>query len=336
MELYLDSVNLEEIKEASKLGYLTGLTTTPTFMVKEGVKDVDAQMLEIAKHVNILQVEALGNSAEEIIDEANRLIAMGLSKEKTVFKIPISLEGTRACKMLVDQGIQVNLHLVYTLQQAYMAFAAGATYVCPLVGRLQDEGHDALGLVQQCVEITKRYNYKSKIMFSSVRNVEHVKNALNIGVHTITVPWKIMQKLTQNHFTRIGTDQFIEDTNALMKKVKDVAIIENITMPSSSTIMDALFLMTKSKLGAVAILNDDNSFHRIFTDGDLRRLIHERKKDDIKEISFSSMESKSPITVDPDCSLFEARKVFHENNVDTLVVMHNNGFYGLIDIHQTI
>ncbi len=335
MEIYLDSVNLEEIKTASKLGYLTGLTTTPTFMVKEGIEDVDAQILKIAKYVNILQVEALGDTAEEIIKEANRLINLGLSKEKTVFKIPISLEGTRACKMLVDQGLQVNLHLVYTLQQAYMAFAAGATYVCPLVGRLQDEGHDALGLVQQCVDITKRYNYKSKIMFSSVRNVEHVKNALTVGAHTITVPWKIMQKLTQNHFTQIGTDQFIDDTKALMNKVSDVAISENVTIPSSATITDALFLMTKSKLGAVAVINEDKSFRRLFTDGDLRRLIYDQRED-IKTLTFDSMDNKTPISISLDRSLYDARKIFHANNVDTLVVMDGENFFGLIDIQHTI
>jgi len=334
MELYLDSVNLKEIEAASKLGYLTGLTTTPTFMVREGVKDVDAQILNIAKYVNILRVEALGDSAEEIVAEAHRLINLGLSKETTVFKIPISLEGTKACKALVDQGIKVNLHLVYTIQQAYMAFAAQATYVCPLVGRLQDEGHDALGLVKQCVNISKQYNYKSKIMFSSVRNVEHVKNALNLGVHTITVPWKIMQKLTHNHFTKIGTDQFMEDTRSLTKTVRDVFISENVSIPLNSTITDALFMMTKSKLGAVAVINEDNSFHRIFTDGDLRRLMH-NGKGNVQNISLNSLEENSPITIDINSSLFEARKVFQAKNIDTLVVLVEDKFAGLIDIHHT-
>lgn len=335
MELYLDSVNLEEIKTASKLGYLTGLTTTPTFMVKEGVKDIDAQMLEIAKYVNILQVEALGDTAEEILEEAKRLINLGLSKETTVFKIPISLEGTRACKALIDQGFKVNLHLVYTLQQAYMAFAAGATYVCPLVGRLQDQGHDALGLVQQCVEITKKYNYKSKIMFSSVRYAEHIKNALNIGVHTITVPWKVMKKLTDNHFTTIGTDQFIQDTNALTNTVGNIVTSENVTIAGSAKIIDALLLMTKSKLGAVVVTNPDNSFRRVFTDGDLRRLVQD-KGDNIHELLLNSLEVQSPYTIDTNCSLYDARKVFHDKGVDTLVAMDGDNFVGLIDIHQTI
>ena len=335
MELYLDSVNLEEIESASKLGYLHGLTTTPTFMVKEGVKDVDAQMLKISKLVNILQVEALGENAEEIVLEAERLISIGLDKAKTVFKIPISLEGTRACKMLVDKGFMVNLHLVYTLQQAYMAFAAGATYVCPLVGRLQDQGHDALGLVKKCVEITAKYNYTSKIMFSSVRNAEHVRNALDIGVHTVTIPWKILKNLTDNHFTKIGTDQFMEDTKALTSTIADVVIRENVSIKASSKITEALILMTNSRLGAVAVLKEDGSFHRLFTDGDLRRLMKENQGD-ISQLRLEELEAKAPISVDPSSSLFDARKIFHSNNVDTLVVFEGEKFHGLVDIHHTI
>jgi TalC/MipB family fructose-6-phosphate aldolase len=334
MELYLDSVNLEEIKAASKLGYLTGLTTTPTFMVKEGVKDIDAQMLEIAKYVSILQVEALGDNAEEIISEAERLVEVGLSKEKTVFKIPISLEGTRACKALVDKGFMVNLHLVYTVQQAYMAFAAGATYVCPLVGRLQDQGHDALGLVKQCVEITERYNYKSKIMFSSVRYAEHIKNALSIGVHTITVPWKVMQKLTENHFTTIGTEQFIQDTAVLTKTVSEKVVRENVTISKKSKITDALILMNSSNLGAVIVTNPDKSCYRVFTDGDLRRLIQE-KGDQINDLTLEVFEQKDPIIINAEESLYEAIKVFKANKVDSLVVIENNTITGLLDIQHT-
>ena len=334
MELYLDSVNLEEIKAAHKLGYLTGLTTTPTFMVREGVKDVDQQILEIAKYTDILQVEALGDSAEEIITEAKRMVKMGLDKDKTVFKIPISLEGTRACKLLVNEGFQVNLHLVYTLQQAYMAFAAGATYVCPLVGRLQDQGHDALGLVEQCVKTVEKYGYQSKIMFSSVRHMEHVKNALNIGVHTITVPWKVMKNLTDNHFTAIGTEQFVQDTKLLTQKVGDVVRTENVSISADATVYDALLLMTKSKLGAVAVMNQAEELQRVFTDGDLRRLLNQGA--DIHQTKLSSLEAQEPLSIDLNATLFDAQKLFSAKQVDTLVAKDGVRFVGLIDVQQTI
>ncbi len=334
MELYLDSVNLEEIKEASRLGYLTGLTTTPTFMVREGIEDVDAQMLEIAKYVDILQLEALGDNAEEIVAEANRLIGTGLDKSKTVFKIPVSLEGTRACKMLVDQGMMVNLHLVYTVQQAYMAFSAGATYVCPLVGRLQDQGHDALGLVRECVEITQRYNYSSKVMFSSVRYAEHIRNALAIGVHTCTIPWKIMKKLTDNHFTTIGTNQFIQDTRILTTTVGDIVKSENVRIDASEKVIDALLMMTKSKLGAVAVMNN-NKVARIFTDGDLRRMFKEQGTN-IHELRLSDLEPGAPVAIDPSASLYDAKKLCKEKRVDTIMVMEGDNFIGLVDIQHLI
>ena len=335
MELYLDSVNIDEIKAASKLGYLTGLTTTPTFMLREGVKDIDAQMLELATYVDVLQVEALGDNADEIIAEAKRLVGIGLNKDKTVFKIPISLEGTIACNRLVDDGFMVNLHLVYTVQQAYMAFRAGATYVCPLVGRLQDQGHDALGLVKTCVEIVEKYGYESKVMFSSVRNVEHVKNALSIGVHTCTVPWGLMQKLTDNHFTEIGTNSFIEDTRALTTSVSAVTKTTDTTIGTSGKVMDAVLQMTRSGHGAVVVKNDDGSIYRIFTDGDLRRLL-EKNEGDIHELKLSDLEKNDPITIAASESLFEATKLCRAKQIDNLIVIDDSGVVGLADIQDLV
>src|SRR5580698_7287100 len=238
MELYLDSANLKEIEEGFKLGFLDGLTTTPTFMQREGVTDIDGTILKLSKIVPVLQIEALGNTAEEVVKEAHRQLALGLDPKKTVFKIPVSLEGVRACKLLRKEGLLVNVHLVYTLQQAYMAMHAGASYVCPLVGRLQDQGHDALALVEQCVEAVHHYGYDTKIMFSSVRHSEHVRNAINIGVHTITVPLKVMKSLTENNFTQVGTEQFFRDTRMMMVKVKEAIRPINPIVSNEITVRD--------------------------------------------------------------------------------------------------
>lgn len=335
MELYLDSVNIDEIKAASDLGYLTGLTTTPTFMFRDGIQDVDGAILNLAKLVDVLQVEALGNNADEIVREAERLLALGLDPKKTVFKIPISLEGTKACKRLVNKGLMVNLHLVYTLQQAYMAFSAGATYVCPLVGRLQDQGHDALGLVQDCVDVVERYGYASKIMFSSVRHAEHVRNALQIGVHTCTIPWKVMKALTENHFTRIGTEEFVQHTYLLTTKVGEVARTESVTLGSGSKVMDALLTMSKSKVGAIVVLNPNQSVHRIFSDGDLRRLLEERGEAAL-QATLADLEGHVPQSISASSSLHDAQSKFKETRVDTLVVTDGDGIVGLLDIQDVI
>src|SRR5688572_8117328 len=125
MELYLDSVDFKEIEQAFKLGFLTGLTTTPTFMHRHGITDIDGAIVKLSGMVPVLQVEALGDTPEDILKEAERLLALGLDKNKTVFKIPVSNVGVTACKLLRDKGLLVNIHLVYTLNQAYMAMAAG-------------------------------------------------------------------------------------------------------------------------------------------------------------------------------------------------------------------
>jgi TalC/MipB family fructose-6-phosphate aldolase len=334
MELYLDSVNLDEIKAASELGYLTGLTTTPTFMFRDGIKDIDAAMLNISKMVDVLQVEALGKDADEIVAEAERLVALGLNPKKTVFKIPISLEGTKACKRLIDKGMMVNLHLVYSLQQAYMAFSAGATYVCPLVGRLQDQGHDALGLVQDCVEVVDKYGYDSKVMFSSVRYAEHIKNALQLGVHTITIPWKVMKALTENHFTRIGTEEFVKHTNLLTTKVGDIARTEDVSIPATSSIMDALLVMSRSKVGAILVMNGSN-LHRIFTDGDLRRLLEE-KGEGVLQMKLTDLPANHPHTIFGSTSLMDAQAKFKETQVDALLVKNGDAIVGLLDVQDVL
>lgn len=332
MELYLDSADLGEIEEGLKLGFLTGLTTTPTFMHRGGVKDIDGLILKLAKMVPILQIEALGKTAEEIVAEAHRQLKMGLDKRKTVFKIPVSLEGVKACKMLTDEGLMVNIHLVYTLQQAYMAMQAGATYVCPLVGRLQDQGHDALGLVEDCVEAVNYYGYNTKIMFSSVRNVEHIKNAIQIGVHSITVPLKILQKLTDNHFTQLGTDQFFEHTKLMTVKVKDVMRTVNPLVSQDLTLGESLVKMTEFGFGAVTVVGENEEVLGVFTDGDLRRMLSENK--DILNKKMSEFEYQEPVKIEAEAILFEANELFQSSKVDSILVMEGDKAIGMIDIQD--
>jgi transaldolase len=263
------------------------------------------------------------------------LVKIGLPKDKTVFKIPVSLEGVRACKRLTDDGFMVNIHLVYTLQQAYMAMAAGATYVCPLVGRLQDQGHDALSLVQQCVEAVNYYGYNSKIMFSSVRNVEHVRNAINVGVHTVTVPWKIMKQLTENHFTTLGTQQFEEHTKLMTKKVKEIIRKDNPIVKLSETVLDAVVQMTESGFGAVSVVDAKKNLVGVFTDGDLRRQLKESGKDLLKK-KMSDFEYKTPLTIDSEALLNDALQIFKQKSVDNIIVTEKGKLKGMVDVQDFI
>lgn len=333
MELYLDSADLKEIEEAFKLGFLDGLTTTPTFMHRGGVTDVDSLIVKLSKMVPVLQIEALGNTAEEVVKEAHRQLKLGLDPKKTVFKIPVSLEGVRACKMLRNENLLVNVHLVYTLQQAYMAMKAGATYVCPLVGRLQDQGHDALDLVSQCVFAVDHYGYDSKIMFSSVRNAEHLRNAISTGVHTITVPWKIMKGLTDNNLTTLGTDQFIEHTRLVTMRVKDVISPVNPVVNINTGLTDAIVKMTEYGFGAITVTDNDGNVKGIFTDGDMRRALQKDGQETLKK-RLSDFTYNAPLAVQQNDALTAANDIFKQKHVDTILVLDGTKPVGMIDIQD--
>ncbi len=332
MELYLDSADLKEIEEAFQLGFLNGLTTTPTFMHRGGVTDVDGLIVKLSKIVPVLQIEALGNTAEEVLAEAKRQLNLGLDPKKTVFKIPVSLEGVKACNMLRKEGLLVNVHLVYTLQQAYMAMHAGATYVCPLVGRLQDQGHDALDLVAQCVNAVDHYGYNTKIMFSSVRYAEHVRNAINIGVHTITAPWKVMKALTDNNLTALGTQQFVEHTKLMTVRVKDVLNSKNPIVSADTSVTDALVKMTEYGFGSITVTKD-NKVVGVFTDGDLRRKLQESGREILTK-KIGEFQYKEPVSIDADSLLNEAADLFKKTKVDTILVTDGGKPVGMLDIQD--
>ncbi len=335
MELYLDSVDFKEIEEALKLGIIDGLTTTPTFMHRHGITNVDEAILKLSKMVKVLQVEALGDTPEEVEKEADRLIALGLDPKKTVFKIPVSNIGIAACKRLRDKGYMVNVHLVYTLAQAYMAMQAGATYVCPLVGRLQDQGHDAVTLVEQCVEAVEYYGYDTKIMFSSVRHAEHVRTAIMSGVHTITAPWSVMKKLTENNLTTIGTDQFVEHTKLMTMKVNEIIAQYNPRITVNESVVDAVVEMNKSGLGAVSVVDGNGTLIGVFTDGDLRRKITNDGKA-VLDKKLSDFDFKYPVTIDSNALLYQAVDLFKKHEVDNIVVMENNQLFGMLDIQDFV
>jgi CBS domain-containing protein len=224
---------------------------------------------------------------------------------------------------------------VYTIQQAYLAMSAGATYVCPLVGRLQDQGQDALGLVAQCVDAVNYYGYNTKVMFSSVRNVEHVRNALNMGVHTITVPWKIMKGLADNHFTAIGTQEFIDHTRLMTKRVNDVLGDKNPTAHVGESISNCLLTMTAGGFGAVTIVDDHGHAVGIFTDGDLRRLMSS-KGGDVSNIKLSDLPLSPPKSVEANELLEVASNLFKSHQIDTLVVTHQGKVAGMLDIQDLV
>ncbi len=335
MDLYLDSVDFLEIEEAFKLGFLKGLTTTPTFMHRYGITDIDGAIVKLSGMVPELQVEALGETYEQIVNEAHRLLSLPL-KSDPVFKIPVSLVGLRACKTLSDEGHRINVHLIYTLNQAYMAMAAGAAFICPLAGRLHDQGHDAIKLFEQCVSVAEKYNYPAKIMFSSVRHPEHVRQAMLAGAHVCTVPWGVLKRLCDNALTTVGTDQFFEHTRLMTIKVGEVIRESNPVCRLSDTVTLAMMKMTESRLGAVTLVDDAGGLAGIFTDGDIRRRLQEQGREILDKKMSELNYTSNPITINADALLYEAVNIFKERQIDNIIVLESNTPLGILDIQDLV
>jgi TalC/MipB family fructose-6-phosphate aldolase len=335
MDLYLDSVDFREIERAFELGFVKGLTTTPTFMHRHGITDIDAAIVKLSGMVPELQVEALGESVESILAEADRILALPLKKEP-VFKVPISNAGVTACQRLTANGHRVNVHLIYTLNQAYMAMASGAAFVCPLAGRLQDQGHDAIKLFEQCVEIIEKYGYSSKVMFSSVRHPEHVRQALLAGAHVCTVPFNVIMHLCANSLTALGAAQFREHTQLMTMRVKELIRPQNPVCELSDSLTSAMVKMTESRLGVVTLVNKAGKLAGVFTDGDLRRRLQENGRDTLDAVFADIPYSAKPVTIGQEALLDEAVKLFKEFEVDSIIVVDGDRPSGVLDIQDLV
>lgn len=335
MQLYLDSVDFKEIEAALDFGFVKGLTTTPTFMHRHGITDIDGAIVKLSKMVPELQVEALGETPDKIVAEAERILSLGLERPP-VFKVPISNDGVKACQRLRARGYRVNVHLIYTLNQAYMAMEAGASFVCPLAGRMQDQGHDAIQLYEQCVEIIDRYGYDSQVMFSSVRHAEHVRQAMLSGVHVCTMPFSVMKNLCENTLTALGTAQFREHTALMTMRVKDVVRQANPVCETSETLTSAMVKMTESRLGLVTLVDSQGALAGVFTDGDLRRKLQADGRGILDKTLGAIGFSKTPHTIDREALLNDAVKLFKKAEVDSIVVVDGARPAGVLDVQDLI
>ncbi|WP_432734935.1 fructose-6-phosphate aldolase [Maridesulfovibrio sp. FT414] len=214
MEFFLDTANLDEIRRANAQGLMDGVTTNPTLLSHEG-GDWRSQMEAICQEVDgPVSLEVVGESAEEMIREAEDLSAFG---DNVVIKIPMTSEGLVATRTLYRKGVQTNVTLVFSPLQALMAAKAGATYVSPFVGRLDGIGHDGMELIRQIRTIFDNYDFPTKVLVASIRHPMHVLEAALIGADTATVPFKVLSELVKHPLTDKGLAQFNADWDKLNK-----------------------------------------------------------------------------------------------------------------------
>ena len=333
MELYLESHDLKEIEEAFKSGIPSGLTTSPGFIQRSTISDETALIQKLSSLASVIQIDAIGEKSETIVHEAHRLMSLGISPDSIVLRIPVSMEGIKACRILSKEGIQINIQSIFTLQQAYVAMQAGAAYVSIPAGKLQDYGYDSSALLEQSISCARKYNYQTKIMITEVRSAEHVRNAINSGVHAIALPWNIIKGLTENDYSNQSNQQFFEINRFQTTLVKDVLRDINPQVRLSDTILDAVVQMSQGGLGAVAVLNEQSEVIGVFTDGDLRRLLQGDGKD-ILTMKLSDLKFKQPISVEANAYLKDAAQILKDKRIDNLLVLDNGKLIGMLDIQD--
>lgn len=212
MKFFIDTANLDEIREANSIGILDGVTTNPTLVAREGVKEKDGFREHIRKICELVNgpvsAEAISTTAEDLIQEAKDIATI---HENVVVKIPMTTEGMKAVKVLSQEGVKTNVTLVFSPLQALMAAKAGATFVSPFVGRLDDIAQEGMQLVSDIVEIYANYMFETEIIVASIRNPIHVLEAALMGADIATIPFSVIDKISRHPLTDIGIEKFLAD-----------------------------------------------------------------------------------------------------------------------------
>jgi transaldolase len=215
MKFFLDTANIDEIKRVNRLGLVNGVTTNPTIIAHEG-RDFEEVIKEICSIVDgPVSAEVIGLTTEEMVKEARVLATWA---PNVVVKIPMTEAGLAAVHILSKEGIKTNVTLIFTVAQGLMAAKAGATYVSPFVGRLDDIGTEGLQLIKRLKTVLSNYNYETEIITASVRNLQHVEEAAIAGADIATIPGNLFPKLWSHPLTEKGIKQFLEDWKKVPKK----------------------------------------------------------------------------------------------------------------------
>lgn len=208
MKFFIDSANIDHIKEAASYGLLDGVTTNPSLVAKEGKNFIEL-LNEIVKIVDgPISAEVVSTDYNGILKEAKELAKI---HKNIVIKVPLIKEGIKAVKTLSDEGIKTNVTLCFSATQAILAAKAGATYISPFVGRLDDISHDGMELISQIVQIYNNYDFDTQVLVASIRHPLHIVDAGLMGAHVCTIPFDVIERLFKHPLTDIGLEKFLSD-----------------------------------------------------------------------------------------------------------------------------
>lgn len=212
MKLFIDTANIDEIREVNEWGVISGVTTNPSLIAKEG-RDFKQVVKEISDIVDgPISAEVISLKKEGMIEEARELSKI---HSNIVIKIPMTIEGLKAVNVLSKEGIKTNVTLIFSANQALLAAKAGATYVSPFIGRLDDIGNEGMNIVYEIVQIFDTHNIDTEIIAASIRHPMHVIEAAKAGSHISTIPYKVFIQMINHPLTDIGIDKFLKDWKKL-------------------------------------------------------------------------------------------------------------------------
>ena len=210
MRLFLDTANLDEIRQAARMGILAGVTTNPTLMAKESGSTYRERVVEICETVNgPVSAECTSRDVEGLLQEGRTIASW---HPNVVVKIPIDANGLEATSILAKESIKINMTLVFSANQSLLAALAGATYVSPFIGRLDDAGHDGMEVVRQSVQIFDNYHLPAQVLAASIRSTTHVIQAAMAGSHVATLPYAVLQAMLKHPLTDSGIERFLADS----------------------------------------------------------------------------------------------------------------------------
>ncbi|SHI54811.1 fructose-6-phosphate aldolase [Lutispora thermophila] len=217
MKLFIDTANVEEIRRANEMGIISGVTTNPSLIAKEG-RDFKQVVAEIAEIVDgPISAEVISMKAEEMVPEA---IELSKIHENIVIKIPMCEEGLKAVKILKNEGIKTNVTLIFSVNQALLAARAGASYVSPFAGRVDDVGQNGMDIIRDIAKVFHIYQMNCEIIAASIRHPMHVTEAALAGAHISTVPFDVIKKMISHPLTDIGINKFLADWEKLNESLK--------------------------------------------------------------------------------------------------------------------
>lgn len=217
MKFFIDTADLDEIQEAHDLGVLDGVTTNPSLCAKIGVADFEGHIAKICNLVEgDVSAEVVSTEYDEIIAEARNLAQIA---DNVVVKVPLIKDGIKAIRTLSDEGIRTNCTLCFSATQALLAAKAGASYISPFIGRLDDISDDGMQLIEDVVTIYDNYGYETEVLAASIRHPMHVMESARLGAHVATMPLKVIDQLLQHPLTDRGLERFLSDWDKLQEEL---------------------------------------------------------------------------------------------------------------------